>query len=650
MTPASIRATPRPQFTPVAAWVLVAAFLNVAGWLLSALGCLNWIGYSVICGLGLLGLGWWWKRNPPRWSPGFRASRLRWRFRQGLPLAFGLLAGLAILGGAVHAPNNYDALAYRVPRVLHWLAEGQWHWIHTDFHRLNTRGCGIEWVSAPLLAFTGTDRLLFLANAVSFALLPGLCFSLLTQLGVRKRVAWSWMWILPTGYCFVLQAGSIANDLFGATLGMAAMDFALRAARNRDVRAAWLAILAAAVMTASKSFNLLLLPAWGLALLPALPLLWRRPIATALVSTLALMASLVPTAILNQHYCDDWTGMKAEPVNLGTGAPMLHLGANVAMVTLHNFTPTFFPMAGIWNRWMDRIIPTSLAEPLRLHFEDAGARFQLGEMQMEEAAGLGFGVSILLLTVLIQRPRMPSCRGRNWLGVLMNPVNLVPLCVWAVTLYFLSQSGLGCPARYLAPWYVLLVAPLLRTARASELVRRTWWRGLAVAMIALAILLIIATPARPLFPAQTLLDAWESRQGESGWLKRARTVYAVYGGRSDGFTPVRAVLPEGLRTLGLVTFDDPETSLWRPFGSRRVVHVTREDGAASLRERGVEYVLLSEYVLSGHQQRTLSDWLDQYDAEWVTSLELSLRATRGPTPWHLVRLRPGRPDVAGRAD
>src|SRR6185312_9470520 len=47
--------------------------------------------------------------------------------------------------------------------------------------------------------------------------------------GVRPRVAWHWMWIVPTGYCFLLQAGGIANDAFPTVDGLAMMDFALRA-------------------------------------------------------------------------------------------------------------------------------------------------------------------------------------------------------------------------------------------------------------------------------------------------------------------------------------------------------------------------------------------------------------------------------------
>jgi hypothetical protein len=129
---------------------------------------------------------------------------------------------LVFIGGALYRPSNYDALTYRLPRVLHWLAQEQWHWIHTANYRMNDRSCGFEWLTAPVVLATGSDRALFLINFISFLLLPGLVFSVFTRLGVRRRVAWHWMWLLPTGYNFLLQAGSIGNDSFAAVDALAA--------------------------------------------------------------------------------------------------------------------------------------------------------------------------------------------------------------------------------------------------------------------------------------------------------------------------------------------------------------------------------------------------------------------------------------------
>jgi hypothetical protein len=629
------------HLSPIAVWILFCTLLNAAGWGLSAVHQLNFWGYAMVfLAAGAVAL-WWHRRIRPTLKTGFRLRR----FKKVFPLAFAVVAALALLGGLLHAPVNYDALAYRTPRVLHWLAENQWHWIHTDFHRLNTRGSGFEWLTAPLILFTRTDRLFFLINAISLLLLPGLSFRVLTGLGVRRKVAWHWMWVLPCGYCYILQAGSIGNDLFGATLALAAVDYALKAARERNAPAAWLSILAAALMTAGKGFNLLILLPWGLAMLPTTLVLLRRPLPTFAVGLLALSVSLVPTSLLNLKYCGDWKGLAAEPVQMATGEPLLHLGVNSVMITLQNFSPTFFPAAAPWKRWLSHAMPDEWVDKLRAHFEGGGIPFGLPEIQMEEGAGLGFGVSLLLATVLLGRHRL---RRPFWTGSpssIATPAILVAGGAWLVVLYFFTQSGLGCPARYLAPLYIFLLVPVLRLPRAGELIRKTWWRGLALSGFILAALLVIVTPPRPLWPAQTLLRAVQADTSTSPILKRIWTVYSVYGARADGFAPVRATLPTDLNMLGLLTFDDPETSLWKPFGSRRILHVTRADTAQSLRDRGIKLVLVSEYILQSHQNASMDEWLARYDGEILHSLDLILRAGRGPTRWHLVRIRPDQPAV-----
>ena len=622
--------------TPATIWVVLCTLLNAVGWSLSAIGQLNLLGYGVVVVLAGSATTWMYQQAKPKFRFGFRISR----FRRLFPLAFAVVAIFALLGGFLHAPNNYDALAYRTPRVLHWLAQEHWHWIHTDFQRLNTRGCGIEWITAPLLIFTGTDRFFFLINAISFLLMPSLTYRVLTGLGVRRKVAWHWMWLFPTGYCYLLQAGSIGNDLFGATLALIAVDLALQASRERNATAAFLSILAAALMTAGKGFNLLLLFPWALAMMPVIACLLRRPFATILVGFVAALVSLLPTSLLNTYYSGDWEGIKAEPVCLGTGEPLLHLGLNGALVTLQNLNPPFNPFAGDWNQWIEKKIPAYLANKLILQFEEAGAKLKLGEMQMEEAAGLGLGITLLLLPVLFGKPQKRRFIFSEWCSYISTPAFLVPAGAWSVMIYFFTQSGLACPARYLAPSYILMLAPALCLPQATKLLSCQWWRYLAMVVFLFAALLIIVTPARPLWPARTLIRQFNGEAFSSPFLKRIWRVYSVYSDRADGFAPVLSSLPPNLKVLGFVTFDDPETSLWRPFGSLRIEHITRTDNTSSLRTRGIELVLVSEYIVVDQQCSSIKQWLLEHDSEILNSFDLSLRATRGPTRWHLVRVRP----------
>ena len=118
-----------------------------------------------------------------------------------------------------------------------------------------------------------------------------------------------------------------------------------------------------------------------------------------------------------------------------------------------------------------------------------------------------------------------------------------------------------------------------------------------------------------------------------------REVYTVYNQRNDAFAPARGELPAGLKVLGAVTFDDPETSLWRPFGARRIVHVVPQDTPADLKRRGVEYILVKGEAFGKWFPEPLDVWLKQMDVQVVKKIPLNLRAAQGPRDWYLVKLQ-----------
>jgi hypothetical protein len=101
---------------------------------------------------------------------------------------------------------------------------------------------------------------------------------------------------------------------------------------------------------------------------------------------------------------------------------------------------------------------------------------------------------------------------------------------------------------------------------------------------------------------------------------------------------VRSLLPPDWKVLGYLAYDDPETSLWRPFGSRRIEYVDLGDTAADLKARGVEYILLRGQLLEQWFNCPLDDWLKQMNAQVVAKIPLDLRASTGPLDWYLVRL------------
>ncbi len=621
--------------TFVLLWVWCCAYLNCAGWTLSVLHQLNAGGYAVVLALGVVALLVWCKQTSPQLLPNIHWQKYCRRFRKPFPLAFLILAALAFLGGATHAASNYDALAYRTPRVLHWLAAGHWYWLDTVFQRLNTRTAGFEWLTAPMFALAKTDRLVFLINTVSFLLLPGRFFAVLTRLGVRPRAAWHWMWLFASGYGYVLQAGSVANDMFGALLCLVAIEFALRAQREQKPSALWVSGLAAALMTAAKAFNILLLLPWALAALPTFKFLLRRPFASSLVVLLAVSVSLVPTALVNIKHCGDWTGLKAEGPSIGGDGKAYRFLANSINLPLANLAPPIFPFRQQWEHFVQRAVPVSLAAGLEKNMEAAAAGFQIPEMQVEESAGLGVGVTLLVLVVFFGK----ICSGSIWPSRFFCPEILVPLGAWTGVGVFMIQVGVAGSARYLLPFYPLLVAPILAGAGAGDFFRRRLWRNWSLFAFAVSALLLILSPPRPLWPAKTVLQALDAEHANSYLKRRAWSVYAAYSARTDGFDPIVAALPPEANPLGYLAFDEPETGLWRPFGSRRIMHFTLDDSPADLRTRGIKFALVSEDFLTQHYQMKTDDWLASMDAEPMQQFELKLLAHDKPHRWLLLQFR-----------
>jgi len=656
--------------------VLGCALVVASGWVLSALGRLNRGGYAValLVSAGMLAVACsgcarnWWRRRG-QW----RARRRR-RWRRPLPLLFLLLASLAVGGGFLHPPNNYDALSYRLPRMLQWQVAGRWEWLRTFNPRQNNRAPGSEWLAMPLLVWTGTDRWLFLINAASYALLPGLVFSLLTRLGIRPRVAAHWMWLLPSGYGLALQAGGMANDLLAAPLALAAVDFALRARQTARPSALWLSLLAAGLMTGIKGTNLPLLLPWAAAVAPSWRLLVRRPAGSAGALALAAAVSYLPTALLNERHCGDWTGASLEAAAGTTRASAAAFAINALQLALQNGAPPLFPAAGWWNRRVADFLPSSLRSAMReSNFGDDA--LHLGELPVEDTAGLGLGV-IALLAASVGWARLrrhspgksrtargavlgagkngaatgraadatvlsgPGAVRRAAAGVLPGRWTLWLVWLpWVSLAVYMSQVVVTCAGRLVVPYYVLLAAAVLRSPGQEALVRRSAWRRWAQVVLGAAIIVVVLHPARPLWPARSTLRWLQAAWPQTRWGERAARVYAVYGQRHDALAPIRELLPPTARRVGLVGgLDLPEASLWRPFGARVVVHVLPGDTAEQVRRAGIEYLVVPPDAAE-RVQLPVEEWLRRMDAVVVGQATFAHLASRPPQTWRLARLR-----------
>ena len=652
-------------------WIILSTLASVAGWTLSALGMLNRTGYAVFAGVAIA-LAFVFRKSAlfSPLSPVKSFGKLRRRWRRFLPGAFAILAALVFISGCLYAPTNHTGLSYRLPRVLQWLQHGGWFWIHTPNYRMNDRACGIEWLSAPLLLFLKSDRALFLLNFIPFLLMPGLIFSVWTRLGVRPRVAWHWMWLVPTGYCFLLQAGGIANDAFPTVYALAMMDFALRArekgqgSRVEENRAGrlidlgpWtldlgLSVLSAALLVGAKASNLPMGLPWAIVVIPLLPRLFflrsrdnetrstdhgaRRFLCCSVLLLVAVLISFIPTALLNIQYLHDWSGLTIEHEGMNMKNPVAGILGNAVLLITNNFVPTFFPMAHWWNAHALSHFPGALVRLMNANFE--GGYEVLGEMPTEDWAGLGFGVSMLVLISLVAVPFVKR-NTQHTTRDTFHVSRFILLAPWISLLAYCMKTGMVTPARLITPYYPLLLPLLLVGAAQSQIIRRRWWKALAALVFLLALAALIVTPPRPLWPANTILAKAVAAHPNQPQLQRAQKVYQVYRQRSDPLAAVREHFPPDLKAVGIMgTDDDLDISLYKPYGSRRVEPFFFEDSPEYIRKLGIEYAVVSGLNL-GDKHATIEEWMQKAGAELLFTTNATMTVQQGSEPWYLVRLK-----------
>ena len=624
-------------------WLLYAATCSAAGWLFSFFHILNGPAYLVLHIFFFLSISLLYRSQLKSLFRLRALHKIRARFftvrrshehtlslRRLLPASFFFLALLSLFAGTIYPPNNFDALTYRLPRVLNWLQDNGWSWLHTINVRLNNRATGFEWLIAPQLSLLHTDRLLFLLNYFSFLLLPGLLFCLLRECRAQARAAWLWMWVLPTGYGYLLQSSSICNDAFATAYALSATTLTLRFARENKTRDLLFCLLSCALLTGAKASNLpLLLPVFLLLIFCWKSLLhaWRPLLAIILP---LILASFIPAAYLNWKYCGDWTGTRLEPSRF-VSAPWIGLVGNFGQTLAQNFSPPVLPNARALDSALQSLLPYFIREPLRLDFE-GGFTFGLGELPTE-ASGLGFGVSLCLLIASIMSLNQWPLYWRTCnLSVRIFLISCPLALIW-----FFTKTAIAGISRVVLPYFPIALAFILAASNWPRLHRSRLFRLTVLLNLFLAILTIVIDPSRPLWPAQTLLSHSTSSPLIEKLRTRALSVYANYGSRSDVFSPLRQLLPPAVSEVGFFNGgDDPVSSLWKPYGSLIVREVTPKDNLASIQSRGLHYIFAGERGLRENRSQTIEEWATDLHGSIIATTTLYPAVSRGPEVWVLI--------------
>jgi hypothetical protein len=620
------------SFDWLAVWILLSAWASVSGWLLSAFKFLTPFGtiLSWTFFLVLLFLLRPYLRDAHRLS----VNRLV-RSRYLVPKLWALLALLALIGGIAYPPDNYDYLTYRFTRVLYWDSNHAWRWVPTVNERINFSGTGFEWLMAPLFVVFKTDRLFFLINFIPYLLLPGIIFSVFSRLGISKRISWWWMWVLPCGYCYILQSASVGNDSFATLYLLASLYYLLRLTDSTTTKNLALSCLAIALMTGVKASTLpLVLPWMILVFFQRRYLLEKcRPIMLAIVLVIGVVVSFLPTALLNIHYTGDYSGDPGNTTKYKLSNPVSGVVGNALQMAKDNLFPPIWVHPIDW----EPALPTWLSAKLLADFP----RLDLhsSELQIEEEAGIGLG--IILFTGTFMTLGLWTRTTANSLVVPRNGKGLLIAIAGVIALLaYMAKLGIPPASRLVAAFYPLVIAAILMiVSLEGRIVHRKALRWVGYLAMASAFPLVILCPARPLFPVQVVSDLMRKNHVSPTVVTRFDQVYNVYATRFNAFKNLIVSIPPEERIVGFLQMgDDPEAAFWRPFGSRKICEVTPTDSAKEVEAKGVNYVLISDDALTLVYHTTLSRLAANWSASIVAEKDIVLKAHRGPETWYVLRL------------
>ena len=164
--------------------------------------------------------------------------------------------------------------------------------------------------------------------------------------------------------------------------------FAGRMRINRSIEDFGWGVISTALLSGCKASNLPLMLPCLIALLPALPVMQRRPVAATSLLLVSLFSSFAPSMALNFKYTHDWAGSPHDEGHLKIHNPIAGLIGNGLQLAVWNLQPPLMPGSGKINDVMDHAVPASIGICWRAIFR--GFRFILGRCRRRRDRGWGW--------------------------------------------------------------------------------------------------------------------------------------------------------------------------------------------------------------------------------------------------------------------
>ena len=143
---------------------------------------------------------------------------------------------LLFVQGVIYPPNNWDSMAYHMPRISEWIAHGSFNNFQTHILRQLYQPCFSEYVMMQLQILTGSD--LFNNSAqLFFHLFASItAYAICKELGFSKKqqfFAFILTFLLPEA---LLEATSTQNDIFHGFFLLTTIFFTLKIIKENKTK------------------------------------------------------------------------------------------------------------------------------------------------------------------------------------------------------------------------------------------------------------------------------------------------------------------------------------------------------------------------------------------------------------------------------
>jgi hypothetical protein len=147
---------------------------------------------------------------------------------------------------------------------------------------------------------------------------------------------------------------------------------------------------------------------------------------------------------------------------------------------------------------------------------------------------------------------------------------------------------------------------------------------------------LLLNPSRPLIPVPILIATAKYCHVPESIVVRIRSVYSVYGNRSDSLAEIRGHLPTGSKTIGFAgTGNDSEYSFWKPLKGRNVTDLNPVDGKVPDLD-SVEAIVGSEWGINDRYHMKADELAARIDGKILWREKIAIMAGREPQEWYVI--------------